>query len=126
MSEQKEKVDLWKHGTYIDLWSVVHFLSGVLLASVCYYFGLSFTWSTVITLVLVVLWELLEAILKIIESRKNVLMDVIIGMAGFYSLGYFHFVRGWPWSAPLFFSLLFVTLGMSFWGFHDFLRRGYR
>lgn len=120
------KKDIWKHGTYLDLWSVVHILSGALIASACFYFGINFFWSGVITLVLVILWELFEIMLKINEPRKNMLADIIIGMAGFYIIGYLHFTKGWPWSSEFFFSLLFVTLGLSLWGFIDFTKRGYR
>jgi len=119
-------MDIWKHGTYIDLWSIVHLLSGALLASVCYFLGFSFFWSAVITFALVVFWEWFEVIIKINESRKNVLMDIIIGMAGFYILGYLHFIKSWPLSIQFFCSLLFVTLGLSLWGFADFVKRGYR
>ena len=119
-------VDIWKHGTYLDLWSIVHILSGALLASVCFYFGFNFFWSAVVTFFLVVLWELFEVLLKINEPKKNMLMDIIIGMVGFYIVGYLHFSKGWPWSSEFFFSLLFVTLGLSFWGFLDFTKRGYR
>lgn len=118
--------DIWKHGTYIDLWSVVHLGSGALLGSLFFYFGINFFWSGIITLALLILWELFEVLIKINESRKNVLADIIIGMAGFYIIGYLHYSKGWPWSPHFFFSLLFVTGGLSLWGFLDFLKRGYR
>jgi len=98
----------------------------MLLASLCYFLGLSFFWATIISLLLILFWELVEAMIKIIESKKNVLMDIIIGMAGFFFVANMHYVHDYNFSLKIFLTLLFVILFLSLWGFLDFLRRGYR
>ncbi|MEK7187175.1 MAG: hypothetical protein AAB690_01290 [Patescibacteria group bacterium] len=118
--------DVWKHGKYIDLWSVVHFLSGALLASFFFYLGLDLFWSSTFTLVILLGWEFFESVLGILETTSNVVVDIIIGLVGFLLFARFHYFESWAFDWRNFISLLLLTLALSGWGFVDFLKRGYR
>ena len=78
-----ERTDIWREGAWLDLWSVVHFLSGVSVASVLYLLHLGAFASTLIAFLLLVSYELWEAMVKIIETPTNRFMDVVVGMASF-------------------------------------------
>lgn len=119
-------MDVWKHGTFIDLWSLVHLFSGVLLASGLYGLGFGLTFATLISVVLLIAWEVLEWKMKIIEPSINVAVDIGIGILGFGIGAYWHYVLVTPFSVIEFSILLFVTLSMALWGFIDFNFRGYR
>ena len=118
--------DFWKHGKYIDLWSIVHFLSGTLVASLAYWLELPFFWATVIAIVGVLGWEFVEAATRIIESKTNVIMDIIIGLAGFFFASYLYFIQNLFFSPWIFSGLVLLTGVLSLWGFIDFLKKGYR
>lgn len=77
------KRDLWREGEYIDLWSLVHLLSGVVAGFVPIITSLSFGTGLVIFFILTILWEVFEYLLGIIESTKNSIVDIIIGNIGF-------------------------------------------
>jgi type III secretory pathway component EscU len=113
--------DIWKHGKYVDLWSLVHFLSGVLLAAVTQRLDLPFFWALAVSVVALVAWEWFEALKKIIEPSVNVTVDIVIGLVGF--LLAWSFVS---WNDALLVAVLIATVLLSFWGFMDFLKRGYR
>lgn len=117
-------MDIWKHGTYVDTWSIVHFLSGFLLAGISLKLGLGIVTALLISTVLLVSWEAFEWLLKIIEPSMNVMMDIIIGIAGFFTGAYLMMnYQGFEW---VFYVALVATVGLSLWGFFDFRKRGYR
>lgn len=118
-------MDIWKHGTYIDLWSLVHLLSGFLLAGVFYGSGTGFLQAFIFSALLLIAWEMFEWVVKIIEPSLNVMVDIIIGLVGFFVGGYLYYKLGMPF-AQSFYPILMVTLALSTWGFVDFLKRGYR
>jgi hypothetical protein len=118
-------MDIWKHGTYVDLWSLVHLLSGFLLSGIFYGTGTGFLQAFLFSFVLLVAWEMFEWIVKIIEPSLNVMVDIIIGLLGFFAGGYLYYELGMPF-AQSFYPALAATLVLSVWGFLDFLKRGYR
>jgi hypothetical protein len=63
-----------REGKYLDLWSIPHFLVGVLLWLV----GLDLVWVTV----LAVTWEIIEATSRVHEYPTNRVMDVVLAVAG--------------------------------------------
>ncbi len=78
-----ERTDMWREGKWVDLWSVVHFLSGSSTAFVIAWLGFGFQASAVIAFLLFVAYELWEAMVKIEETPQNRFMDVVVGMASF-------------------------------------------
>ncbi len=78
-----ERTDLWREGKWIDLWSVVHFLSGISLGLGMSFFRFGTAGTVVIVFLLLVAYEMWEALVKIEETPQNRFMDVVVGMASF-------------------------------------------
>lgn len=119
-------MDIWKHGKYADLWSVVHFLSGFLLGATFFALNYTFLSALIVSTILLLLWEVFEWIIKIAEPSINVAMDMIIGLAGFFASAYLYYFLAIPFEMLHFSIILTATLLLSLWGFFDFLKRGYR
>ena len=77
------RTDMWREGKWMDLWSVVHFLSGVSLGLGVYFFKFGIQSSFVIVFLLLVAYEMWEAMVKIEETPQNRFMDVVVGMTSF-------------------------------------------
>lgn len=119
-------MDIWRHGRYVDLWSLVHFLSGALLALGFFGLGFGLLWTIASSLVLLIAWEVFEWAIRIIEPTANVMVDILVGALGLAIGVWWHYFLGQPFSPHAFSVLLAATLGLSFWGFIDFHFRGYR
>src|SRR4051794_30035219 len=78
-----ERMDIWREGKWVDLWSTVHFLSGVSLGLGMYFFTFGTMGSIIITLLLLIGYEMWEAMVKIEETPQNRFMDVVVGIASF-------------------------------------------
>lgn len=76
------RTDLWREGTYLDLWSVPHLLSGIALGIILSLFTISPTTALGLTLVLLTLYEVFENYVEIDETPANRVLDVVIGLAG--------------------------------------------
>ena len=77
------RTDVWREGQWIDMWSLVHLLSG--LAT-----GFGFAVATIAALPSLVLsftgfvaYEAWEAFVQIEETAANRFMDIVVGVAGF-------------------------------------------
>lgn len=119
-------MDIWKHGKYVDTWSIIHFLSGFLLCSIFYVLGYEFMPAMLLSIVLLLVWEVFEWSLTILEPSVNVMMDIIIGLAGFLMGGFLYYFLNKPFETYYFLATLVVTALLSLWGFLDFLKKGYR
>lgn len=100
-----ERTDIWREGKYLDLWSIVHFLSGASLGLGFYFFrflDLGVTGSIVIVFLLLVAYEMWEAMVKIAETPQNRVLDVIVGMTSF--------VPVYLYVAPLFTQSLLIFI----------------
>ncbi len=62
----------------IDYWSMPHFLLGTLIALIGLVFGLPAGLFFFVTLVIAVLWEIIEMRLRIREAKVNVASDIIM------------------------------------------------
>jgi hypothetical protein len=78
-----ERTDIWREGKWIDLWSIVHFLSGISFGLGIYFLKLGTISSIIIVLLLLVGYEMWEAMVKIEETPQNRFMDIVVGMASF-------------------------------------------
>ena len=83
MPQKYTRTDIWREGKWLDLWSIVHLLSGLSL-------GLGFSFLPVgafaaiaLAFVLLVAYEMWETIVRIEETPTNRFMDVVVGMVGF-------------------------------------------
>ena len=77
------RTDTWREGKWLDLWSVVHLLSGASVGFSITWLGFGFPASTVIAFLLFVAYELWEAMVKIHETPQNRSMDVVVGIVSF-------------------------------------------
>ncbi len=78
-----ERTDIWREGEWVDLWSIVHFLSGVLLGFCLHILHYGASASVLLALLLLIIYEMWEAMMKIEETPANRFMDVVVGMASF-------------------------------------------
>ena len=115
--------ELWEEGKYLDMWSVSHFLSGLLIASVLFLLGIAFVPALVIATVLFVLYELFEVVVHIEESFTNRFMDVVVDVVGFLFATYFFVIIEKPPSIPLLFVLLLALIFLEVWGFTAWKKR---
>jgi hypothetical protein len=81
--EHLPRTDIWREGTWLDLWSVVHFLSGASLGFGFSFLGFGALPSIVIVALLLVLYEMWEALAHIHETPQNRAADVLVGLASF-------------------------------------------
>ena len=77
------RTDIWREGKWVDLWSVVHFLTGVSTALGLSILAFGFPASAVIAFLGFTAYELWEAMVKIEETPQNRAMDVLVGMVSF-------------------------------------------
>jgi hypothetical protein len=80
---------MWREGVWLDLWSVVHVLTGVLLGLGWYIVNVRMAQigaptAAMITFVLLVVYEYFEFAVDIQEAITNRYADVIVGMAGYF------------------------------------------
>jgi hypothetical protein len=78
-----ERTDMWREGKWLDLWSAVHFLSGISVGLGFYFLHFGVLASTLLALVCLVAYEMWEMIVKIEETPTNRFMDVVVGMMSF-------------------------------------------
>ena len=116
---------IWKHGTYIDTWSLVHLLSGFVLGSLFYYLGFNLSWAFTDSLIVLMIWEVVEALIRVIERPLNVVSDIVIGILGFSISAYLYFFLNTEFSLSFFFTILGIHIILAVLGFLDFLKRGF-
>lgn len=81
--------DRWQKGRAFDLWSIPHFLFGILMGFVPPLVDyISFSFALVLTLVIAVLWELFEMGIGIRETVLNSLLDVFLPVVGYILTSY--------------------------------------
>lgn len=94
------RTDIWREGQWLDLWSVVHFITGAAIGFFPRYLGVDTVPAFAIVFLLLVMYEMFEAIAKIEETPTNRIMDVVVGMTSFTPV-YF-----WNQTLPLSYSIL--------------------
>jgi len=115
----------WKDGKYLDTWSIVHTLSGFLLASIFYWLGFDFLWALALSLLSILAWEICEMFVGIIEPSPNVAIDIIVGLVGFFIGALLYFYLNITFNLVVFWTILVVTGLLALWGFINFLKKGY-
>lgn len=106
----------WKEGKYLDLWSVNHVLSGVVLGSLLLSFGVSLNSSLAVAIILFVGWEIAEIFMGIKEHTPNMVADVVCDLAGFAAVAlWFAKVGPIAWTTTAIWILIYIVLNI--WGF---------
>jgi len=116
------RTDAWREQDYIDLWSLPHFLSGMLVGFALFYAGTSPITSFITAFMLLTAFEMWEAWMEIEETLTNRVMDVIIGMASFTPV--FFLATSFPqWEVLSVFAVTGVADGiLSFLGWRASIR----
>ena len=94
---KKQKRDWWQKGRAFDLWSIPHFLFGILTAFLPPLTGISLLTALALMLILAMLWEIYEKFVDIKETIQNSLLDIILPVVAFtltsYALRIYSFRR---------------------------------
>jgi hypothetical protein len=80
---KKPQRDWWQKGRALDLWSIPHFLFGVLTSFLPQLLGISFLTALSITIILAMLWEVYEKFADIKETVLNSLFDILLPIVAF-------------------------------------------
>ena len=76
--------DWWERHEGLDLWSIPHFLFGILVAIAALLSPMPLLEIFIATLLVSIAWELFEKMfLGVDESLKNQILDVVLGLVGF-------------------------------------------
>ena len=78
--------DIRNDGKYLDLWSLNHFLSGIVYAGWMFEWGFSLWFVFISYFIFAVVWELYELYADIFEHLGNKTMDIVTGVVGFFLL----------------------------------------
>ncbi len=121
MSETK--VGPWKERRFVDLWSVVHFLTGFAIGGAFLFLNFQPFVASAIAVGLFAGWEIFELLSKIHEQSANRVSDVIVDYAGFFLAQLYVFVGHGTmhWYIPA--IAAFMALILQAWGVIDFMKR---
>lgn len=89
MSKFLNRRSTWR-GDYIDLWTVPHLISGIVIGYVLYFFDVSFGSGFWIALSIGIGWELFERITRLsrTEAYTNSVSDIVAAQIGFVGAYY--------------------------------------
>ncbi len=80
---KKKKRDWWQRGRAFDLWSIPHFLFGILTGMLPALTGISTLMALSFTIILAVLWEWYEKCIGIKETNLNIAADFVLPVLSF-------------------------------------------
>ncbi len=80
---KKKKRDWWQRGRAFDLWSIPHFLFGILTGMLPPLTGISTLTALSLTIILAVLWEWYEKFIGIKETNLNIAADFVLPVLAF-------------------------------------------
>ncbi len=81
--EKRPRRDWWKRGRAFDLWSIPHFLYGILAAMLPWLTDISLSAALGLTIALAVLWEWYEKLIGIKETALNIAADFVLPVLAF-------------------------------------------
>ncbi len=118
------KVGIWKEGKHLDLWHINHFLSGVLLGGLTIMFDLNLWLGFLISLILIIAWEVIEIVSGIKETRFNMYLDIVLAVIAFFLVTILNnnylSESGFE---NLFYICLLVFSILELWGFWAYKKR---
>ena len=114
------KFDIWQEGKYLDIWSIVHILTGVLIGGFIIILGVNFWIGLGLTTFLLILYEVGEVVGGVKETFANIVVDVIIGIFGYlfawFFYGKFKTVKERKNFKKIIWILFSVVILLSIWG----------
>jgi len=84
--------DWWQRGKAFDLWSIPHFLFGVLMGAIPQLVGVPLLTAFILMTVLAILWEIFEKLVNVKESIQNILLDISLPVFSFTLTSFIIFV----------------------------------
>lgn len=119
--------NLFEEGLYLDLWSVPHFLFGLIVFIFFIDKKFRLELSFLFTAILAIGWEIFEIRVKVTEVYTNRITDVVLTLLGFVLLAYLNkktnfmtnpIVKDTAWRYIVIFWILINALG---WMSYTFL-----
>lgn len=116
-------IRIWEKHGIIDLWSVNHTLAGVLFGFMIYFFNFDFLRGLLISIILMLVWEIFEITHLIKESIGNKALDLVLGMIAL--IAFYFILKSSSVAAALvmFIVVLLVFTILELWGFAAYLKR---
>lgn len=119
MPEERKKKDHWQKGKAFDLWSIPHFLFGILMAFTPELIGISLRTGLALTVILAMLWEVYEKFIDIKETPQNILLDVLLPISAYSLTSYMLFIFPLPYEQHVLFAtavlILYLYTNISGW-----------
>ncbi|MCR4276264.1 MAG: hypothetical protein NUV90_02690 [Candidatus Parcubacteria bacterium] len=109
-TERRPKRDWWQKGRAFDLWSIPHFLFGILMAFLPSLAGTSFLTALALTIILAMLWEIYEKFVQIRETVQNSLLDIILPIVAFTLTSYILRIYSFQYSDLLVIAIAVLVL----------------
>ena len=116
--KQHWTIRIWNDGRYFDLWHLNHFLAGALLASLSIFLNLNFWLGFIISIGVLLAWELFEIVKNIKETFFNTVFDVIFGIVAFLIV--YQLRLSIATQELLFWVVLVLWLTVELWGFYAY------
>ncbi len=114
-----ERTDIWREGKWFDLWSIVHFLSGISIGFAFHFIQFGGLATVVVVFLLLIAYEMWEVIVHIEETPTNRILDVVVGMTSFVLTFFILNPRLSPSQLLLTFGIVFtLNIIMSIIGWH--------
>ncbi len=115
------KIKLFGYKTGIlDMWSIVHFLTGTLFGFLFLFLKFKFINALILSLLIMLFWEIYEFLEKKGESRINSISDILIGIIAFAITFYLFFDVSSVIKIYTFLFLVIVELSLFIWNIkHD-------
>lgn len=126
MTEQKIPLVSWgwSEGRVWDNWMLVHFLSGTVVAGVLMLAGTTASYAYLIGLIVLTLWEFAEMAVGVKEEIENLLLDIVVGMLGFFMFSeYLMPALNYNYIGLTTFILFVLASVGSFLGWRSFAKR---
>ena len=120
------KKNIWQEGKFIDLWSVVHVLTGFAISGGFIFLHVNPYIASAIAVGLFAGWEIFEPLVKIHEQSSNHVSDIIVDYLGFFiaQLYVFAWRNTMYWYIPTIFAL--IALILMTWGIINFKKKTFK
>lgn len=114
---------IWKEREFVDMWSLVHFLTCFAFSGVLIYFKIDPYIAGAIAVGLFCGWEIIELFSKIHEKVANRVSDVFIDYSGFFlaQIYVYGMHKTMHWYIPIIVGA--IALALQLWGVIDYYIR---
>ncbi|MBI3573637.1 hypothetical protein HY090_01145 [Candidatus Kaiserbacteria bacterium] len=113
----------WAHGRYLDFWSIIHFLTGVILGAGALLLNVPLLPLLIGIFLIASVYEMGEVLAGIAEDLENVIIDILIAVLGAFLT--IHYLNGISkvLIAYLLIGALIGNLFLMRTGWHAYLKR---